>query len=282
MSVGSIGQVRDFEELVGASDALLVETRRLLEEARLYLRGDPRRGPDGAPDLDAAPGGPEMPGPDGSASSPRSQRRMPLLWVGTLMASVGVVLFGVAVLELSQGPAQQALQVGASAPLQAHAPATVASGSHPNPVPSPPPPLWVSIPRLNARAPVEGEVQVFPDGPEKGLLSAPPNYHDLGWFRQFGGGILVLDGHVGYRNDPGPLAFIGSLRSGDEVIVGNQSSQLAYEVTVVATAVKGQLPPEYFTAPYSRDVMLITCDYASPFSNGHFADNVYVIAEPVK
>jgi sortase (surface protein transpeptidase) len=129
---------------------------------------------------------------------------------------------------------------------------------------------------------VAGEVYVQTTGPEAGLLDAPSDYHQLGWYRHGDSGALVLDGHVGYRSDPGPLAFIGSLAPGDKVTVSFASGERAFQVTVVGKALKGQLPQQYFSDQYDQDLMLITCDYTSPFEAGHFLDNVYVVAAPVQ
>lgn len=198
-------------------------------------------------------------------------------------AATGLVLLGVALAQLTGSPDQHSLSVALNkAPAPIPAPVTLPAAGPASSVPGPPPPapISVTVPRLGTTALVAGEAQVQTSGPEKGLLTAPLNYHDLGWFRQGDRGILVLDGHVGYRNDPGPLAFIGSLERGDTVVVVTGLGQQSYQVETVAEAPKGGLPSKYFTSAYAADVMLITCDYNSPFSNGHFADNVYVIATP--
>jgi hypothetical protein len=123
-------------------------------------------------------------------------------------------------------------------------------------------------------------VSVQTSGPEQGLLTAPLDFRQLGWYRHGDLGALVLDGHVGYRNQPGPLAFIGELSQGDQVVVAFPGGDRTFQVTVVARAVKGSLPQQYFSAAYNADLMLITCDYTSAFHDGHFADNVYVVAAP--
>jgi hypothetical protein len=141
-------------------------------------------------------------------------------------------------------------------------------------------PTAIAIPRLGSSATVTQEVRVLTNGPEEGLLSAPDDYHDLGWYRHTPGGMLVLDGHVGYRSSPGPLTFIGELEPGDVVAVSYGEVTRAYRVAAVASIVKGELPSSYFSAAYNGWLMLITCDYNSPFHAGHFANNVYVLASP--
>lgn len=259
--MGQVGQAQDFEALLADSAALVGRTRALLDGARAQLCA-------------AVPIAP----PQRAARQPRP-RRIPLRFVLTAPAAAGLVMLGVAFGELlhTAGPTDRALSVGVSSPNALPPPVTA-------PAPAvtvvQPTPLWVSIPRLSVKATVAGEVQVISAGPEQGLLAAPPNYHDLGWFRQSSTGLLVLDGHVGYRSDPGPLAFIGSLRAGDQVVVGNPSGQQSFRIQAVGRVVKGRLPSQYFTSAYGQDLMLITCDYTSPFSGGHFADNVYAVAEP--
>jgi hypothetical protein len=141
-------------------------------------------------------------------------------------------------------------------------------------------PLAVTVPRLQATATVAGPVGVEASGPEAGLLTAPDDYHQLGWYRNAQSGALVIDGHVGYRQNPGPLAYIGNLVTGDTVQVSFPQGVQAFRVTLVGRAAKGQLAPQYFSPPYNGQVMLITCDYTSTFHAGHYADNVFVLASP--
>lgn len=246
---------------------LLLETRRLLSEARLVV--------------DRPPGSDT---PSNVAATMRHGNARRLRLVALVPAATGLVLLGVAVPEVTSSPGQHAVSVALNqapavslpAPSPTLTPRRAISATEPTLAP----PVWMSVPRLHTTASVVGEVQVQTSGPEKGLLTAPPNYHDLGWFRQGDTGILVLDGHVGYRSDPGPLAFIGELQPGDRVVVASNRGQQSYQVEVVAAVPKGQLPSQYFRAAYDADVMLITCDYNSPFRDGHFADNVYVVAAP--
>ena len=251
------------------AEALFDDSAELIERARLLLL-------DARAHLDTADEAPK------SRPTPAHRtRRAPLKFAITAPAVAGVLLLGLGVGELvsSLGPTETALSVRAPSPtdlpVQVIAPSSGAPVVPPAQVPT-----WVSIPRLDAKATVAGEVQVISGGPENGLLSAPSNYHDLGWFRRSAGSLLVLDGHVGYRRDPGPLAFIGSLKPGDQVILGTRSGDQLFRVQTVGHVLKGRLPSQYFTDTYGADLMLITCDYSSPFTGGHFADNVYAVAVP--
>jgi hypothetical protein len=163
-------------------------------------------------------------------------------------------------------------------PPPAHATSRIASSAKwfPTPVPS-----EVVIPALSAAAPVVEHVGVQTSGPERGLLSAPADFHDLGWYRFEHQGVLVIDGHVGFAAGAGPLAYIGSLRIGDPVLVTYPHGSRAYRITQIRSVVKGGLPARYFRPRYDGKLMLITCDYQSAFHDGHFANNVYVIASPV-
>lgn len=251
---------------------LLSEARRVLEEAQLALSAVPR-------DLR-----PTRPTPANETARQRQRiNSKTLRVVATAPAAAGLALLGAAVAGTLSGGNQHALSVGVvqppATPPIAPSATTPSDAIYTQTTPFSPP-LWLAVPRLHTSAPVVSQVQVITSGPETGLLDAPPNYHDLGWYRHGNSGLLVLDGHVGYRTDPGPLAFIGSLAPGDLLTLGTQSGQFSYHIIQVATALKGQLPASYFTAAYDADVMLITCDYASPFENGHFANNVYVVAAP--
>jgi hypothetical protein len=109
---------------------------------------------------------------------------------------------------------------------------------------------------------------------------APSDYHSLGWYEHGSAGVLVVDGHVGFGSGAGPLAYIGSLRPGDLTAVKFGSGTRSFQVVTVVRVRKGDLPARYFTSSYTGDLMLITCDYQSAFHDGHFADNVYVVARP--
>jgi sortase (surface protein transpeptidase) len=174
-----------------------------------------------------------------------------------------------------QGPKSRSSTSTFASPATSVAPPAPQATARPMEVPE-----TLSVPKLKSRAAVAGEVYVQASGPESGLLDAPADYHQLGWYRHGNSGALVLDGHVGYRTNPGPLAFIGSLGAGDVVIVGYPSGDRAFSVSVVGRVVKGQLPQQYFSDQYDGDLMLITCDYTSPFRAGHFQDNVYLVAVP--
>lgn len=207
--------------------------------------------------------------------------------IAAVPAAAGIALLGAGLAALAGGHPQHALTLDVQGPKSQSSTSTSASpaGSVAPPAPQGTArpaevPVTLSVPRLKSRAVVAGEVYVQASGPESGLLDAPSDYHQLGWYRHGDTGALVLDGHVGYRTNPGPLAFIGSLGAGDVVIVGFPSGDRAFSVTVVGRVVKGQLPQQYFSNQYDGDLMLITCDYTSPFRAGHFQDNVYLVAVP--
>ena len=271
--------------------ALLAASRDLVAEARRILADVPKPTPD--PESGSLFYSPFAPEGRTLAQSPKESRTgLTRRLLTVLPAAAGVALLGVGLSSLAEeGSGQSALPVDLQHPAAGPA-ASAPSGSAPSNVVGPfpsvadeavlPAPLSLSVPRLHSSASVAGEVQVQTSGPELGLLDAPADYHQLGWYRHGDTGALVLDGHVGFRADPGPLAFIGSLAAGDVVSVNFPSGPRSFTVTVVGRAVKGQLPQQYFSEQYDGDLMLITCDYTSPFRAGHFADNVYVIAVPTQ
>lgn len=143
-------------------------------------------------------------------------------------------------------------------------------------------PERLSIPSLGVSAPVTQHVVVQRKGPERGLLTAPSDFHDLGWYRHAGIGALVIDGHVGFAAGAGPLAYIGSMARGASIDVLFNNNWVAYRVTSIERVPKGSLSPKFFTAAYDGELMLITCDYQSPLVAGHFVDNVLALAKPAR
>lgn len=253
---------------------LLGEARALLEETRAILA---------QPSVEVADAPPKEQPPLRSRRFrvPASRglwRRLPVVAVGC--AGVALTAAGADGLLSAQGqtPAPGPVAPARLAPVAAAPPASANRSFLPVTLTGIP--LSVSVPRLGSTAAVTSEVAVEASGPERGLLTAPANYHQLGWYRHGASGVLVIDGHVGFRQDPGPLAYIGQLVPGDTVVVAYNVGPRSYRVTQVARAVKGQLPPGYFSAPHDGQVMLITCDYTSTFQAGHFADNVYVVTSP--
>ena len=272
--------------------ALLAASRELVAEARRILADAPRPAPDRQPRT-LIHGSFGVEGPALVQTPKESGAGLTRRLLTLIPAAAGIALLGVGLSSLvEQGNGQRALPVDLQSPTASPGPGSAGSTSAPYNSLGPssssaeeavlPAPLSLSVPRLHSGASVAGQVEVQTTGPEAGLLDAPADYHQLGWYRHGDTGALVLDGHVGFRSDPGPLAFIGSLGAGDVVSVNFASGQRNFAVTVVARSAKGQLPQEYFSQMYDGDLMLITCDYTSPFRAGHFADNVYVVAAPTE
>lgn len=226
------------------------------------------------------------PDPPARVTSPPASRR-PAPRRRVTVVGVTIAVAACAGLGLTAGGASGLVSARAAHP---DYPAPHLADRPPTPAPVLPPPTTdplsdavptaVSIPRLGSTAPVVQPVRVLTSGLEKGLLSAPDDYHDLGWFRASTGGLLIVDGHVGFRANPGPLTYLGQLQQGDTVVVSYGASSRSYRVAAVASILKGELPASYFSAAYDGWLMLITCDFDSPFHAGHFANNVYVLASP--
>ena len=274
------------------AQAFLAEANELLAGARSLLTETPvdSAGPAHTAPGDVEPRGSVLVGAERARRYPSSRRLASLRGLSVLVvagAGLGLSIAGTAGLFSGSGsPGPRADRPSAYIKTPKVAPGPVEPASGPTVTATVPPgtpapaPLSVSVPRLRSSAAVVDEVSVQSAGPEKGLLSAPGNYHDLGWYRHGSVGVLVIDGHVGYHQDPGPLAYIGKLVPGDTVVVAFPGDVRSYRVTGVARALKGRLPDTYFSPAYDNQVMLITCDYTSTFSAGHFADNVYVVATP--
>lgn len=283
--------------LLEEARAFLLEAATLLEEGRRLASGSRAPGSLELPRATAAGGdGLLVPGPAPTAPRPQVSRRSRLAIMATVGASVALSAVGIHGLVAggrTSLPTGGGLLSAAGPQVSAATapPASVPAPAGPGPATAAPvtvapvaltaTPQSLSIPGLASPAKVSSQVVVQTTGPEQGLLTAPDNYHDLGWYRHGTSGVLAIDGHVGYRQDPGPLASIGQLSRGSLVTVTFADGPHSYRVAAVAHVVKGQLPAVYFSPTYDGQVMLITCDYTSVFSGGHFADNVYVIAAPM-
>jgi hypothetical protein len=282
--------------LLDQAQALVAEARRILAETSDRGAAAPSspgvvgsaRG-DGLADIKVRRPGQRVEEVDIEPAGPARHRTIPAMAFG--IAGVGLVAAGagalLSVVTNGFGGAERASTRLSSLPPALPPAAPVASIENPVPGTLPLPetdtavPQAVTVPRLQATATVAGPVAVQTSGPEAGLLTAPDDYHQLGWYRNADSGTLVIDGHVGFRQNPGPLAYIGNLVTGDTVQVSFPQGVQAFRVTLVGRAAKGQLPPQYFSPQYNGQVMLITCDYTSTFHAGHYADNVFVLASPV-
>lgn len=122
---------------------------------------------------------------------------------------------------------------------------------------------------------------------QRGSMEIPPDPQIAGWYR-FGptpgdrAGATVLAAHIDSAElGTGPMARLGDLRPGDEVVVTSGGTTV-YAVTSVLRLGKGELDTEaVFDRAGARRLHLVTCGGAFDTATGHYEDNIVVVAAPV-
>lgn len=118
-----------------------------------------------------------------------------------------------------------------------------------------------------------------------GRLSAPVDYDLAGWYA---GGVVpgevgpaIIAGHVDSPTAPAVFAEIGTLTTGDEIIVSlSDGSTRTFSVSGTTQSAKAEFPTAsvYSNVP-TPELRLITCGGAFDASTGHYLDNLIVFAE---
>ena len=95
-------------------------------------------------------------------------------------------------------------------------------------------PRYITIPSIGL-----GNTRLYPIGLDtNGLLQAPDNINDAGWYTKSStpgsGGVVLIDGHNLGISKNGAFAKLGSLKSGDTVIVERGDGQ-TFSYTVYDT-----------------------------------------------
>jgi sortase (surface protein transpeptidase) len=139
----------------------------------------------------------------------------------------------------------------------------------------------ISIPALGVSAPVLAET------PVNGLLTIPPDVHNVGWDEQTPTpgqpGVTLLAGHVNWVGQgEGALGAIGQLVPGDTVTVNWQGHKTTWRITTKPVLSPNTVDhPWLFSNQGSPRLALVTC--GGPFKEipgvgGSYADNVIVQA----
>lgn len=142
-------------------------------------------------------------------------------------------------------------------------------------------PTTVNIPRLNI------EMPVIPTGVDSvGEMEIPPSPLDAGWYRYGPGvgaqrGAAVIAAHVDAEGQVGPLARLGTTRQGDELTVRAGASEYRYRIESVTQIDKDALDlPGLFDRGGTPRLHLVTCGGRFDRAEGHYEDNVVVVAVP--
>ncbi len=139
---------------------------------------------------------------------------------------------------------------------------------------------------LRVRAPaIRLDARIVPVGVEGRTVVLPREADRVGWFRHGSApgdrrGTAVLVAHVRTPSGPGPFSSVRRLAPGETIRVdGVDGSTTRYSVVARRRYDKDQLPVSQLFAPdRSPLLVLITC--GGPVEDGHYRDNVVVVAEP--
>lgn len=145
----------------------------------------------------------------------------------------------------------------------------------------------IFIPAIGTYAPLRGTTQFGYNNahPDMDSLLLPTNPRKVAWYSAVplvGGdyGTTVLAGHVAYRGQWGAFHHLASLVPGNTVWTkDDHGAYQRWQVTSVTHPRQTDFPQDYWNTSGPRQLVLVTC--GGPFANGHYRDNVIVVATPV-
>lgn len=197
--------------------------------------------------------------------------------ISVVLAVLAIALATTGAALLIYGPSARG---GASAPLPPARPVVDAKQpaiTPPRPVPS----NTLSIPSLDITAPLVVEPVVDHS------LQIPGDVHTVGVWDGGGqldgtSGTVLLAGHVNYAGQgEGSLWSLADIHINAPIYTSGPSGQLTtWKVDQVIAVPKDQLPQSIFTATGQRRLVIVTCG-GTLLSDGHYVDNVIVLATPV-
>lgn len=115
---------------------------------------------------------------------------------------------------------------------------------------------------------------------EAGVLEAPTDYDDTGWYAGGPGpgdlGPFVVGAHVDSSSGPAVFYRLGDLREGDQVEVDREDGTVAtYVIDQISRYEKADFPTVLVYGNVARaEIRLITCGGAFDTSAGHYVDNI--------
>jgi hypothetical protein len=145
-------------------------------------------------------------------------------------------------------------------------------------------PTRVRIASLGIDAPVSAVGIDIPHG----VLAVPPAIHRTGWWKDGAApgarsGSILIAGHVdSATGGVGAFFRLKDARAGARVTVTNAAGRaFSYRVVLVRDFLKRDLPASVYSLRGRPRLVLVTC--GGPFiqSEGHYRDNVVLVAVPV-
>lgn len=178
-------------------------------------------------------------------------------------------------------PTAPSLVASPSPSLQTRAPAplTTARPATPPPVAAKAAPTRIVVPSIGAELPV-----VATGVRQDGAMEIPDDPRTAGWYRfgpdpRTGAGAMVVSAHIDSRELVGPLARLGEVSPGDEVIVALADEEVRYVIERVDSYPKRVIDLD---AVFDRDgaprLHLVTCGGDWDPGTRSYEDNVVAVA----
>ncbi|KAB7743883.1 sortase [Nostocoides sp. F2B08] len=173
----------------------------------------------------------------------------------------------------SQAPAPTASSSSTPVPTVAAKPATL------------PPVRPAAAPTEVAISSIDAELSVIPTGvTTDGLMEIPADPRVAGWYR-YGpdplsdSGAVVVSAHIDSKERVGPLARLGQVSPGDEVIVTTAGEEVRYVIERVDSYPKTVIDLDaVFTRDGAPRLHIVTCGGEWDASAGSYEDNIVAVA----
>jgi sortase (surface protein transpeptidase) len=183
--------------------------------------------------------------------------------------------------EASQALAEPTPTVTPPSPTAAPTPAT----SVPARPATLPPVRPVAVPTQVAISSIDAELSVVPTGvTADGLMEIPADPRVAGWYR-YGpdplseSGAVVVSAHIDSKERVGPLARLGQVSPGDEVVVTTADEEVRYVIERVDSYPKTVIDLDaVFTRDGAPRLHIVTCGGEWDASAGSYEDNIVAVA----
>lgn len=164
------------------------------------------------------------------------------------------------------------------------APATPASTVSASPA-TLPPVRPVAVPTQVAISSIDAELSVIPTGvTSDGLMEIPADPRVAGWYK-YGpdpvsdSGAVVVSAHIDSKERVGPLARLGQVSPGDEVVVSTADEEVRYVIERVDSYPKTVIDLDaVFTRDGAPRLHIVTCGGEWDAATGSYEDNIVAVA----
>lgn len=148
-----------------------------------------------------------------------------------------------------------------------------------------PPVRPVAVPTQVAISSIDAELSVVPTGvTADGLMEIPADPRVAGWYR-YGpdplseSGAVVVSAHIDSKERVGPLARLGQVSPGDEVVVTTADEEVRYVIERVDSYPKTVIDLDaVFTRDGAPRLHIVTCGGEWDASAGSYEDNIVAVA----